>query len=108
MLIDDVIFRIKFFLDYNHWTLYKLAQESDLSYSSLRNIFNRKTFPTLQTLEKICEGFNISMSEFFDYDMNPLRSSDMTEEEQQLLNTYRRLSIYKKALLCAYLEGLEK
>ncbi len=108
MIENDVIDRIQFFLDYKHWSVYKLAKEADLPYSSLNNIFNRKTCPSIPTLEKICIGLNISLSEFFEYKNNPLKSEILTESEQNVINSYKSLSINDKKLLDAYLNGLCK
>lgn len=108
MIEDEVLNRIQFFLKYKHWSVYKLAKRSDLSYSSLNNIFNRRTCPTVSTLEKICIGLNISLSEFFAFQQNPLQSETLTEKEQEVLNAYQSLSANDKALLEAYLQGLCK
>lgn len=108
MTEEEVLNRIQFFLDYNHWSVYKLAKESGLSYSSLNNIFNRRTCPTIPTLEKICDGFHISLSEFFNYKKNPAKSEKLTDDEQKLLNRYQILSKKDKELLHAYLQGLCK
>lgn len=100
--------RIQSLLEFNHWSLYKLAKESGLPYSSLNNLFHRRTCPTIGTLEKICNGFQISLSEFFSFEENPLRNSSVSEEQQQLLNFYDSLSSKDKELLLAYLRGLCK
>lgn len=108
MIEVDVLNRIQYFLRYKHWSIYKLAKESGLSYSSLNNIFNRKTCPTLPTLEKICKGFHISLSEFFAYEDNPLRSDTLTDTEQDIINAYQSLSLKDQELLKTYLNGLCK
>lgn len=108
MAEHDVLDRIQYLLDFNHWSLYKLAKESGLPYSSLNNIFNRKTLPTIPTLEKICAGFGISMSDFFDYHQNPLKTPTLADGEQDIINAYRTLSHKDKELLSAYLRGLCK
>lgn len=108
MIENDVLNRIQYFLDFNHWSLYKLAKASKLPYSSLNNIFNRRTCPTVATLEKICAGLQISLSEFFAFDTNPLRNDTISAEEQELLNSYNSLSVHDKELLQAYLKGLCK
>ena len=108
MIEDNVLERIQYFLDFNHWSVYKLAKSSGLSYSSLNNLFNRRTCPTIATLERICNGFQISLSEFFDFQENPLRNETISEEEQDILNSYQSLSIKDKELLHAYLQGLCK
>ncbi|MBD5395891.1 MAG: helix-turn-helix transcriptional regulator [Lachnospiraceae bacterium] len=108
MTENNVLNRIRYFLEFKHWTIYKLAKESGLSYSSLNNIFNRNTCPSVITLEKICKGLNISLSEFFSYDENPLIFDGLTDAEQELINSYRSLSAMDKKLLEAYLNGLCK
>ena len=107
MIEDRVLERIKQLLDFNQWSLYKLAKASGLPYSSLNNLFNRRTCPTISTLVKICNGFNISLADFFDFKENPLRNESITEEEQSLLNAYSSLSQKDKELLIAYLKGLQ-
>ena len=108
MIEEDVLNRITFFLEYKHWTVYKLAKMSGLPYSSLNNIFNRRTCPTIPTLEKICNGFGITLSQFFDYETNPLKSDDLTDDEQELLYSYNSLSCRDRDLLGAYIMGLQK
>lgn len=108
MIEDDVIKRIQELLDFKHWTLYKLAKESDLPYSSLNNLFHRKNCPTIATLERICAGFGIGLSEFFNFTENPLRNNEISSEKQDILNSYDSLSAKDKELLVAYLRGLCK
>ena len=51
-------------------TEYKLSKECGLAQSTIGNIFRRNTVPSLTTLETICRGFGITMSQFFaDNDM---------------------------------------
>ena len=108
MIEDNVLDRIQDLLKFNHWSLYKLARCSDLPYSSLSNLVNRRTCPSIATLEKICDGFNISLSDFFDFQKNPLIREELSEEEQELLNSYNSLSIKDKELLSVYVKGLCK
>ncbi len=108
MAENEVLGRIREFLELNHWSIYKLAQASGVPYSSLNNCFLRNTCPTISTLEKLCIGLNINLSDFFDYKKNPLRDASLSEDEQNLLSAYRRLSIRDKELLNAYLDGLSK
>ena len=105
---QDVLNRIQQLLEFKHWTLYKLAKKSGIAYSSLNNLFHRQTCPTVITLEKICKGFDISLSEFFSFNENPLRNENLSEKQQDLLNTYEELSSQDKKLLLAYLQGLCK
>ena len=107
MIEDKVLDRIQQLMTFNHWSLYKLAKASELPYSSLNNLFNRRTCPTIATLEKICNGFNITLTDFFCFTKNPLRNESISEEEQRLINAYSSLSQKDKELLIAYLKGLQ-
>ena len=47
------------------WTSYRLAKESGLSQSTIINIYKRSSVPSIDTLEAICKGFGITLSQFF-------------------------------------------
>ena len=47
------------------WTEYKLAKTCGLSESTIANIYRRNSVPSVTTLETICKGFGITMSQFF-------------------------------------------
>ena len=64
------------------WTVYRLSVESDVPQSTLINMFNRETQPSIATLEAICKGFGITLAEFF----------TETEEEQGEVMTAAELS----------------
>ena len=108
LIENSIINRIQALLDAKHWSIYKLAKVSKLSYSSLNNIFRRNTCPSIPTLEKICNGLNISLSQFFEYKQNPLQNDVLSEDEQDLLYAYRSLSKRDKEILTASLHGLCK
>ena len=57
--------RIKRLMEERNWTEYKLAKESGLSQSTIANLFKRNTVPGITTLEAICQGFGITLSQFF-------------------------------------------
>ena len=57
--------RLQQLLDERGWTRYKLAKESGLSEATIANIFKRGNVPSIATLETICYGFKITVSQFF-------------------------------------------
>lgn len=87
----DVLNRIKDIMDQMGWTEYKLAKESNLSQSTISNMFARNTLPTIPTLEAICKAFRISLSEFFLDDTDSTKSTVMSKytrlnnEQQELV-----------------------
>lgn len=61
----DTHARLRQILKERGWTEYKLSKECGLSQSTIGNIFRRNTVPSIATLETICGGFGITMSQFF-------------------------------------------
>ena len=73
----DTHMRLRKLLEERGWTEYRLAKNCGLSESTIANIFRRNTVPSIATLEAICNGFGITLSQFFaDGDMVEL-SADL-------------------------------
>ena len=104
---NSALLRIKEYMRENNWTVYHLAKESGLSYSSLNNLFRRNTEPTLPTLRKICDGLGVSLSAFFDDADTPITAA-YSQDERALIELYRALSKADRSLIFAYGEGLAK
>ena len=60
----DVLERLRKLMDARGWTMYRLAKESGLTESTIANIYRRNAIPSIDTLEKICQGFGITLSQF--------------------------------------------
>lgn len=104
---NDILLRISTLLEERNWTIYRLSKESDIPYTSISNMFSRNTEPTIHTLSKICDGFGITLSSFFD---TPLSRNPNTfvleEDEKELLDLYRCLDAPHRSLMKNYLESL--
>lgn len=103
---DYVLKRVIQLREERNWSLYRLAKESDISYSTLSNTFHRNNVPSVSTLIRICEGFGITLSEFFDEDGTVPKQ--LTVSDQQLLSDFHRLPRSDKNLVTAYMQGLLK
>lgn len=57
--------RLRELMNERNWSCYRLAKESDLSQSTVANLFDRNNSVSIPVLEIICEGLGISMSQFF-------------------------------------------
>lgn len=66
MCEQDIIDRIRTLCDARGWTIYRLAKSCDITYSTLCTMLHKGTAPSVPTLVKICRGFGITLSEFFD------------------------------------------
>lgn len=98
--MNDVLSKIKELLDERGWSVYKLAKEAEIPYSSLNSLFQNNTLPTIIILEKICAGLHITIGEFF-ADKTPYRKEEFeySSEEVQLINSYRNLNKGNKKLI---------
>jgi len=61
----DTLKRLQQLMDDRGWTMYRLAKESGLTESTIANIYRRNALPSIPTLEMICKGFGITISQFF-------------------------------------------
>ena len=82
---------------------YRLAQESGIAQSSISTLLNRKSIPTIQTLEKICEGLDITLAQFFAGDEE---FPDLTADQKQLLSDWNAMDDHQKELVKAYIQGI--
>ena len=88
----DALQRLNQLLDERGWTVYRLAKNCGLSESTLANIFKRNTVPTITTLERICDGFGITLSQFFaDGEM-----VELTPELKELFDNWVNLTVEQK------------
>ena len=94
--------RLRQLLDERGWTEYRLSKECDLSESTLANIFRRNTVPSISTLEAICSGFGITLSQFFaDGDM-----VEMSPELKELFDNWVTLSAAQKKAALQMIQAL--
>ena len=84
----DILERIDEIRIAKGWSIYKLAEECEITPSTLSNMYSRKTLPSLSTLISICKGCGITLSQFFAEEKSDIEN----EEEKILLNEFRKLS----------------
>lgn len=88
----DIHEKLQSLLDERGWTKYQLAKHCGLSEATIANIYRRNTMPSIPTLEAICSGFGISLSQFFAE--NAL--VEMTEDTQELFQMWVSLTPAQK------------
>ena len=88
--------RIKQLMEERGWTDYRLAKESNLSHSTVTNMFNRNNAPPLPTLEAVCKAFGITLAQFFSEGDEP---HALTPEQQELFSRWSSLTDEQKRLL---------
>lgn len=98
----DTHMRLKQLLAERGWTEYKLSKECGLAQSTIGNVFRRNTIPSVATLETICKGFGITLSQFFaETDM-----VEMTPELKELFDCWVCLKPNQKEAVLNLLKSM--
>lgn len=96
--------RIRALMAERSWSEYRLAIASGLSQSTVANIFNRNTMPSITTLEAICNGFGITLSQFF----ADGKMVELTNEQKQLFDDWKCLTAEQKNALQVLIDVMKK
>ena len=96
--------RIKELCDKRQRSLYALSKKTGISQSSLSNLMKRGSTPTFYTLDKICDGLGITLSQFFSKDIGKL---ELSAEQRKVLETWDTLTDKEKAAVEIYVRGMK-
>ena len=100
----DVLQRIKQLSKERNWTMYKLSKNCDMPPSTINNIFLRNTIPSIPTLEIICKGFGITLSQFFaEHEM-----AELSPELKELFDGWVTLTPEQKAAITQLIHTINK
>lgn len=91
----DTLERIRNLLIERNWTEYKLTKEAGLPQSTISTLFRRNNLPSIPTLEAICGGLGITMSQFF----AEQELVELTAEQRAFFNDWAVLSPEDKLLV---------
>ena len=99
----DTKVRIKELMDERGWTIYELSKRSGLSQTTLSNMWKRNTEPTVPSLRAICNGFGITLSQFFaEGDL-----VELTKEQKELFDRWATYTPKQREILLALLDTIE-
>ncbi len=73
--------------------LYTLSKSAGISQTHLQKIESGRTNPNTETLTKLTQALDCTLSEFFNEDPTHFY---LTEDEKHLLSSYRRLALRQK------------
>lgn len=93
--------RISQLCNQRNWSYYRLAKECGFEQANLKSIVKEKNMPSLYTLEKICNAFGITFSDFFDAEIFNEGSSNPL-----YISLWRELLPEDKEKVLIYMFGL--
>ena len=100
----DALERVRQMMDERHWTEYRLAKETGLPLSTITNMFRRQNAPTIPTLEMICQGFGITLSQFFARQSNMV---ELTQEQMAMFQRWATLTKEQKTLIAQLIDNMK-
>lgn len=93
----DILKKIDFEKQKRGWSEYQLSVNSGLTQSTISTWNKRKLQPSVASIEKICTGLGISLSEFFNESTEAVH---LTEEQKSLLGLWLKLKpVQRKAVI---------
>ncbi len=84
----DVLNRIKELREARHWSVYKMAQLSEIPQSTIATWYQKHLYPPIDKIEILCNTFDISLEEFFSTDCK----AGLSDEQLNLLRKWNLLT----------------
>lgn len=100
----DVLNKIQSEKQKRGWTEYTLAKNSELSQSTISSWYRKDLEPSLASLEKICNGLGITLSQFFSSEEY---TNGLSNEQINLLESWEKLSPEQRSALLALINSFQ-
>ena len=63
--MDNILNTITAYREERNWSLYDLAAHAEMKLTTISTWYNENAIPSIPSLVKICDAFQITLSEFF-------------------------------------------
>ena len=101
--MTDILSMIRQKREARGWTEYQLAERSGLPQSTISSWYKKGMTPSFSSLEKICDAFGLTLSQFFADGHERLA---LTDDQRRLLDAWALLTAPQKDALLAFLQTL--
>ena len=85
------------------WSEYRLSEESGITQSTISTWFRKNVTPTVSSIESICKACNITLSQFFNFDNEPVT---LTDTQKELLENWSRPTTEQQRIFLELLKSL--
>ena len=85
------------------WTEYQLAEKSGLPQSTISSWYRKNLYPTIPSLEKICNALGITITELFNENSH---STSLTKNQKSFLDKFNKLTNIQQNSLLKFLDSL--
>ncbi len=93
--MKDILKEITRLREKRKWSEYDLAKHSGLAQSTISTWYCKNQVPTIQTLDKVCHGLGITLSQFFAEGDDAV---SLTPEQKELLDNWSALTVTQQKL----------
>ena len=87
---------------------YKLAEMMGVDEKTISRIFNRKTYPRMETIDEICRVLEIGKGDLFSYESSVDYAVELLPGDVDLIEIRHELSDQNKARLNGYADRLKE
>lgn len=102
--MSKVLDNITKFRTMRNWTEYQLSEKTGIPQTTISSWYRKNLTPTISSLERICQGFGITMAQFFAEDDEPV---SLTAEQRKLIEQWGSLSEQQRSLLSNLMKELK-
>ncbi len=89
-----------------NWTEYTLAKNAGIPQSTISTWYRKQLQPSIASIEKICGGFGITLSAFFENEAQTAVS--LTTEQSELYEYWSKLSPSQKKAIVDLLKVMKE
>ena len=85
-----------------NWSEYQLAKNSDITQSTISTWYRKNMQPSISSLEKICAGLGITLSQFFSEE----DAIELSKEQKQILSKWDSLNKKQKEAILSIIDAM--
>ena len=101
--MTDILSMIRQNREARGWTEYQLAERSELPQSTISSWYKKGMTPSFSSLEKICDAFGLTLSQFFADGHERLA---LTDNQHRLLDAWALLTAPQKDALLLLMQTM--
>ena len=89
------------------WSEYTLAQNAGLTQSTISTWYRKDLQPSVASIEKVCNGLGITLSQFF-FDPETETRYPLTENQRRMVDKWAALTPEQQRILMELIEQMQQ
>ena len=98
----DILGKIEMERQKRGWSEYTLARNSDIPQSTISTWYRKQLQPSIASIEHICDGLGITLSQFF----GESEKTESKNEVCELLDIWQKMSPEQRTKLIEFLKSI--